>query len=74
MKQIRSDSPYMVPRYWIASVGAAASIGSAIYNAYSQNRNNAKQESWTREQFDYNKQLNNLIMQREDNAYQRASR
>lgn len=74
MKQVRSDSPYIVPRYnWIAAaVGAATALGSAVYNAWSQNANNKRQEAWTREQFDYNKQLNNEIMQREDTAYQRA--
>lgn len=74
MRQVRSDSLYLVPRYnWIAAaVGAAASIGSAIYNMYSQKKNNDKVEDFTREQYDYNKQLNETIMAREDTAYQRA--
>lgn len=74
MRKVRSDSLYLVPRYnWIAAaVGAAASIGSAIYNMYSQKKNNDRVEDFTREQFDYNRQLNNQLMQREDTAYQRA--
>lgn len=62
------------PHYcWGAAVaGAAFALGSTLYNAFSQNQNNKRQEAWAREQFDYNKQLNQTIMDREDNAYQRA--
>lgn len=69
-----NDSPYLVARYnWIeAAITAAGAIGSAIGNGISTYKNNMKQEAWTREQFDYNKQLNQQIMEREDTAYQRA--
>lgn len=71
---LNNDSPYLVARYnWIeAAITAAGAIGSAIGNGISTYKNNMKQEAWTREQFDYNKQLNKQIMEREDTAYQRA--
>lgn len=76
-----SDCPYVVPRYnfWGALIGAGVALGTSIYNAYSSNKANKKSEKYadeanefTREQFDYNKQLNAELMSREDNAYQRA--
>lgn len=71
---LRNDSPYQVARYdWLpALIGAAGAIGATALNAFSTSRNNSKQEAWTQEQFDYNRQLNQQIMNREDTAYQRA--
>lgn len=76
-----TDCPYVVPRYdfWGALVGAGIALGTTVYNAFSQKKTNKKNEEYadqanefTREQFDYNKQLNAELMAREDNAYQRA--
>lgn len=76
-----TDCPYVVPRYnfWGALIGAGVALGTSIYNAYSSHKTNKKNEEYaeqsnefTREQFDYNKQLNAELMSREDNAYQRA--
>lgn len=58
--------------WWGALAGAAVAIGGSIFNAFQQKKVNNQQEAWSREQFDYNKQLNQTLMNREDNAYQRA--
>lgn len=76
-----NDSPYLVSRYDIlpliaavapAAIGAAASLASSAVNYFSQKSTNRKQMELSEEANDYQKQLNERIMQREDTAYQRA--
>lgn len=66
--------PLPEPKYspWAALASAGAGLATGLVNAFSQHKENKRQEAWTREQFDYNKQLNAEIFAREDSAYQRA--
>lgn len=78
---LRNDSPYQVARYDIlplvaavapAAISAAASLASNGLNFLSQRNTNRKQMELAEEANDYQKQLNERLMQREDTAYQRA--
>lgn len=60
-------------KQWIgAAIGAAASLASQAVNYFSQKKANAANAAFAQEQFDYQKQLNALTMQRQDSAFQRA--
>lgn len=60
-------------RQWIgAAIGAAASLASNAVNYFSQKKANKENAAFAQEQFDYQKQLNALTMQRQDSAFQRA--
>lgn len=81
MKQIRSDSLAPFPLYCFgplaaavipAAISAASSLASNAANFFSQKSTNRKQMELAAEANDYQKQLNERIMQREDTAYQRA--
>lgn len=81
MKQVRSDSLAPFPLYCLgplaaavipAAISAASSLASNAANFFSQKSTNRKQMELAAEANDYQKQLNERIMQREDTAYQRA--
>lgn len=88
MLHLRTDNPAPFPLYCFgplaavaipALIGAAGSIAGSLFNKHSSDKaNKANQElneeslALSREEFDYQKQLNNLLMSREDNSYQRA--
>lgn len=58
---------------WIgAAIGAAASLASNAVNYFSQKKANKENAAFAQEQFDYQKQLNALTMERQDSAFQRA--
>lgn len=54
-------------------INAGIGLGTNIYNAKQQKELNEKQLALSREQFEYNKQLQQKIFEREDNAVQRKS-
>lgn len=88
MLHLKTDNPAPFPLYCIAPllavgipalVGAAASLAGSYMNKKSADKaNKANQElneeslALSREEFDYQKQLNSALMAREDNSYQRA--
>lgn len=75
---LKTDNIYLVPRYNIdpliggALIAGGTALASSAFNAFSQYKTNKQNEALTREQLDYNKQLNAELMAREDTAYQRA--
>lgn len=85
---LANDSPFPFSLYEFgplaavaipALIGAAGSVASSLFNKRSSDKaNKANQKindenlALTREEFDYQKQLNSALMSREDTAYQRA--
>lgn len=55
------------------AVGMLYNIGSGIANQFQNAQNDKWNKAFAREQFDYQKSLNELLMQREDTAVQRRA-
>lgn len=56
------------------AIGMAYNIGTGIFNSVQNYRNNQWNQRFAREQFDYQKDLNQILMDREDNAVQRRAK